>query len=62
MQNHPKEKGEPNGIATGENDCVWMRAKVVNFKLCDREYDCAECPFDRAMKKAWKQEEDGTSG
>ncbi|MGO9019052.1 MAG: hypothetical protein ACLQVJ_11955 [Syntrophobacteraceae bacterium] len=33
-----------------------MRAKVVNFKLCDREYDCAECHFDKAMKTAWNQE------
>jgi hypothetical protein len=31
---------------------------VVNFKLCDREYDCADCFFDKAMKAAWKQESD----
>jgi hypothetical protein len=33
-----------------------MKAKVVNFKLCDRDYDCAECYFDKAMRAAWKQE------
>ena len=33
-----------------------MRAKVVNFKLCDREYNCAECHFDKAMKAAWSQD------
>jgi hypothetical protein len=33
-----------------------MRAKVVNFKLCDKEWDCAECRFDKAMKAAWNQE------
>jgi len=41
---------------SGEKECVWMRAKVVNFKLCDREYNCAECYFDKAMKTAWNQE------
>ncbi len=43
-------------LDSGEKECVWMRAKVVNFKLCDRDYDCAECHFDKAMKKAWNQE------
>lgn len=33
-----------------------MRAKVVNFKLCARDYNCAECNFDKAMKIAWNQE------
>ena len=33
-----------------------MRAGVVNFKLCDREHNCAECYFDKAMKTAWNQE------
>lgn len=40
----------------GEKECVWMRAKVVNFKLCDRDYDCSGCHFDKAMKSAWNQD------
>ncbi|MGC9196305.1 MAG: hypothetical protein ACP5IL_12745 [Syntrophobacteraceae bacterium] len=40
----------------GEKECVWMRAKVVNFKLCDRDFDCSGCHFDKAMKSAWKQD------
>jgi hypothetical protein len=40
----------------GEKECVWMSAKVVNFKLCDRDFDCAGCYFDKAMKSAWKQD------
>ena len=43
-------------FGSGEKECVWMRAGVVNFKLCDREYNCAECHFDKAMKIAWNQE------
>lgn len=30
--------------------CVWMLANVVPFKLCDREYECEGCVFDRGMQ------------
>ena len=33
-----------------------MKPKVVNFKLCDQEYNCADCLFDKGMRMAWKQE------
>lgn len=29
--------------------CVWMQACVVGYKLCDREFDCDRCPFDAAL-------------
>ena len=53
--NPPKGKTVPVP-EQGEKECVWMRAKVVNFKLCDRDFDCAGCHFDKAMKSAWKQD------
>jgi glycine cleavage system H lipoate-binding protein len=31
------------------DDCVWMDAGVVDYKLCDRNYDCEHCPFDEAL-------------
>jgi len=27
-------------------ECWWMQAGVVDYKLCDRDYDCEHCPFD----------------
>ncbi|HEU4390929.1 MAG TPA: glycine cleavage system protein H [Blastocatellia bacterium] len=30
--------------------CVWMLAGVVDYKLCDLEYDCERCPFDRVIQ------------
>lgn len=30
-------------------DCLWMDAGVVDYKLCDRSYDCERCPFDEAF-------------
>ena len=29
--------------------CVWMDAGVVDYKLCDRDYDCEQCPFDEVL-------------
>lgn len=31
--------------------CVWMEAGVIDYKICDNNYDCTTCTFDRAMKK-----------
>ncbi|MFZ2448030.1 MAG: hypothetical protein WAW37_16865 [Syntrophobacteraceae bacterium] len=55
-RNPRDEKPKSPAFDSGETECVWMKARVVNFKLCEREFDCAECPFDKAMKAAWNQE------
>lgn len=31
--------------------CVWMLAGVLSYQLCDREFDCDNCPLDIAMRK-----------
>ncbi len=31
------------------NHCWWMEAGVVDYKLCDRDYDCEHCPFDEGL-------------
>jgi glycine cleavage system H lipoate-binding protein len=40
------------GFYLPEDKCVWMRAGVINFRLCDYDYDCYNCPFDQAMISA----------
>lgn len=32
------------------NCCWWMEAGVIDYKLCDREYDCEHCPFDQVLR------------
>ena len=32
--------------------CIWMMSGTVTFKLCDRDYDCENCAFDRAWLDA----------
>lgn len=40
------------GFQVIENECIWMKAGIVNFHLCDNAYDCYNCPFDKGMRKA----------
>lgn len=46
------KKNRVMGFQVLENECIWMKAGVVNFRTCDNAYDCNNCPFDRAMQKA----------
>jgi len=34
----------------GPMKCLWMLAGVVDYKLCDRQYECDQCPFDGAIR------------
>jgi glycine cleavage system H lipoate-binding protein len=48
-----KKKGATvKGFQVPENECIWMKAGVVNFHICDMAYDCFDCKFDKAMTKA----------
>jgi glycine cleavage system H lipoate-binding protein len=40
------------GFYLSEDQCIWMRAGIINFRLCDGEHDCHNCPFDQAMRIA----------
>lgn len=42
------------GFQVRENECIWMKAGIVNFRICDNAYDCNTCRFDDAMQKAMK--------
>ena len=37
-------------VPDDDRRCVWMCAGLVAWKLCDRDFDCEHCPFDRAMR------------
>jgi hypothetical protein len=34
-----------------ENQCIWMKAGVVNFKICENAFDCTSCAFDKAISR-----------
>jgi hypothetical protein len=36
--------------ASGEIKCIWMTSQQVSYKLCDREFDCENCEFDKIFR------------
>lgn len=51
-----KDRKRVKGFQVLEDQCIWMKAGVVNFRLCDNAYDCNTCPFDLGMRKAMNLE------
>ena len=39
------------GLSRNDDSCIWMNAGLVAYKLCDREFNCEECPVDDLMRK-----------
>ncbi len=50
-----KQKTRVKGFQVVEDQCIWMKAGIVNFRLCDNVYDCMTCPFDKAMQRTVRQ-------
>ncbi len=46
------QRGRVEGFEVAERECIWMKAGVVNFKVCDNAGDCFGCPFDKSMRIA----------
>ena len=36
-------------IGNDSQPCLWMAAGLINYKLCDRDFDCDHCPLDAAL-------------
>ena len=42
-------------MANEPQPCIWMQAGIVRKKFCRSEYDCATCRFDRALRRAVRE-------
>jgi glycine cleavage system H lipoate-binding protein len=42
-------------LSMSDNQCVWMKAGVVNFKICENAFDCTSCAFDKAISRKLAQ-------
>ena len=56
-----KTKGEQKdqevrSFSMSENQCVWMKAGVVNLKTCESVFDCTSCAFDKEIGRKLTQE------
>jgi glycine cleavage system H lipoate-binding protein len=36
-------------LSNSKKHCLWMEAGVIDYKVCNNNYDCINCEFDRAM-------------
>jgi glycine cleavage system H protein len=36
-------------VPTGNQECIWMRAGVLSYRLCDRNLDCEHCLLDAGL-------------
>jgi glycine cleavage system H lipoate-binding protein len=41
-----------NKVTEGKKPCIWMDAGVIDYKICNQDFDCLSCDFDRAMTEA----------
>ena len=39
-------------VMESKKTCIWADAGVIQYKLCDSDYDCQSCAFDRAMTES----------
>ncbi|MBI5711138.1 MAG: hypothetical protein HZC42_12695, partial [Candidatus Eisenbacteria bacterium] len=37
-------------VPSDELKCVWMTAGILSYQLCEREFDCEQCPLDAALR------------
>lgn len=49
-------KGHPPVAPVSREECIWMKARVINFRLCDNKGDCDHCEFDLNMRRAMRDE------
>ena len=40
------------GFQVLEDECIWMKAGIINYRKCDNNFDCSTCPFDMGMRRA----------
>ena len=42
-------------IPPGDLRCVWMEVGVLVYQLCERQYDCDNCPLDAALRAHFRR-------
>lgn len=50
MNNIDEHESLRQAANANKKECWWMQATVVDYKLCDRDYDCEHCPFDQVLQ------------
>ncbi len=53
-----KDKDEVFNNSNILQKCVWMDSNVIEYKLCDKNFDCENCQFYNVMKSPNYKDED----
>ena len=51
-------KIEDTGASAELKPCIWMKAGVIEYRMCAKNYDCKNCEFDKSLTE---QEGSGSS-
>lgn len=43
-------------VPPNELRCVWMTAGILSYQLCNRKFNCEDCPLDSAMRMHFSQQ------
>lgn len=35
---------------SGEFDCIWMASNTIDYQVCEKDFDCENCTFDKILK------------
>ncbi len=49
-------------IPPQELRCVWMTAGILSYQLCERKFECEECPLDVALRQRFAHHDFDVSG
>lgn len=44
-------------VPSNELRCVWMTAGVLSYQLCERKFECEQCPLDIALRQRFVNRE-----
>ena len=55
-------QNEFTGSNYGMLKCIWMSSGVIEYKLCDKKFDCETCQFDKVIRNFSSEDKLTSSG
>ena len=44
------DKKNGTGKSFQDLKCIWMSSNIIDYKLCDKDFDCENCQFDKVIR------------
>jgi glycine cleavage system H lipoate-binding protein len=49
----PYAEVKRNAALLLDDQCIWTKSGLIEYRVCDNAYDCSKCGFDKAMRKKY---------